>query len=128
VGLQQQLGVQHHSVWSSVCLSAEPRRISRQAIFCRKRGLPVYCRLRLALALLAPAIHKLTSTTEVVDPEAGGAQGGQNTQSNPVRVTVGFVGGFLTASVFTIWGTLLQSAGELLIVWELRERELCTVR
>jgi hypothetical protein len=89
----------------------------------------------LALAMLAPAIHRLTSTTEVInpktdeaqgdqntqsDPTAGAEQGGQNAQSDPTAVTVGFVGGFLAASAFTIWGTLLQSAGELLIVYELK--------
>jgi hypothetical protein len=74
----------------------------------------------LALALLAPAIHRLMSTTKIVNPKADGAQGDQKTQSDPTPVTVGFVGGFLTASAFTIWGTLLQSAGELLIVWELK--------
>jgi hypothetical protein len=75
----------------------------------------------LALAMLAPAVHRLTSATEVANsPQGVGAQSGQNAQSDPTAVTVGFVRGFLAASAFTIWGTLLQSAGELLIVYELK--------
>lgn len=75
----------------------------------------------LALAMLAPAVHRLASATQVVNlPQSSPDQGAQNAQSDPNVVTVGFVGGFLAASAFTIWGTLLQNAGQLLIVYELK--------
>ncbi len=63
-----------------------------------------------ALVALAPAIHRLASVAAVKD-----------TKGEPEATPAGLVGGFLTASAFTIWGALLQFALELLIVLELRQ-------
>jgi hypothetical protein len=77
-----------------------------------------------ALAALAPAVHRFVSKSRAENPPAVAAPEGQdkatqNAAADPAVVTVGFVGGFLAASVLTIWGTLLQCAGELLIIYEL---------
>jgi hypothetical protein len=61
-----------------------------------------------ALVAFAPAVHRFISAA-TLDTSQGAA----------AAVPEGLVGGFLTASVFTIWGTLFQSVVELLIVFEL---------
>jgi len=61
-----------------------------------------------ALVALAPAVYKLTSPSTVT-----------NSANGPVVSTAGFVRGFIIASAFTIWGALLQTLLELLIVFEL---------
>jgi len=62
-----------------------------------------------AAAAFAPAIHRMMSA-----PAAN-----QSANEGATPAAEGLVGGFLTASAFTIWGALLQTAVELLIVWEL---------
>lgn len=60
-----------------------------------------------ALVAFAPAVYRFISPGKV-EPSSGG----------PVLTPQGFVGGFLVACVFTIWGALLQTGLELLIVRE----------
>jgi hypothetical protein len=62
-----------------------------------------------ALVAVAPAIHRMMSK--------GIASTDGDSAAAPAQ---GFVGGFLTASAFTMWGALLQVCIGLLIVCELR--------
>lgn len=65
--------------------------------------------LATALVALAPAFQRLMSPTIVIKSDSG------DTTSTPQ----GLVGGFLVASVFTLWGAFLQIALELLVLQEL---------
>jgi hypothetical protein len=62
----------------------------------------------LALVALAPAIQRLTNRVHV-----------EHSGENIVASTNSIIAGFLTASAFTVWGTLLQIAVQFLIILEL---------
>lgn len=61
-----------------------------------------------AIVAFAPAMHRLISASVATPPTAGAT-----------TVPEGVVGGFLGASVFTVWGSLLQCGVVLLIVLDL---------
>ena len=63
-----------------------------------------------ALVAVAPMIQRMLGNTQI-DGSSGG----------PTATTHGQVGGFLTASVFTMWGAYLQIALAILILTELQE-------
>jgi len=66
-----------------------------------------------ALAAFAPAVHRLASVAIGYGPST------KAKLENPALLPNGLVAGFLAASAFTIWGALLQSVVELLILCEL---------